>query len=195
MTKLSKRLLRLGLAVGLMLGVAGSASAVGLNYFISPANDGTAGAGDPFVASPGAASLNLWLSAAAATAGPGVLAALAPQALAATGGVTFTGFTVDPGLSGATGGFVLGSNTAALVTFSIGGGTVTFGVTPIRIGTLGISVAGVGSVTHTGDYFGLDFGTYNGDDGVVISGVPEPGTLLLLGAGMAGLALFGRRES
>ncbi len=158
MERLSKRLLRAGLALGLMLGLAGSASALPIDWYVSPGNTGATPGSEPVSIGLGSTSLDIWVNASAAASGPGVLAFEAPTGFTAVGPLTFTSWTVDPGLSAAAGGFTQGANTATSVLFSVGAGTVTFATGPLRIGTLVVNASGVGGgVSVSGTYFSLGF--------------------------------------
>jgi hypothetical protein len=93
-------------------------------------------------------------------------------------------------------------NPAALLTFNLNTTADTFqgsrgdringNFTPLELGTLTISLANVGDITlWTGDYIDANHNTLSATAPQVlaITFIPEPGTLLLLGVGMGGLAV------
>jgi hypothetical protein len=168
---------------------------VGINLFHSPANDGTFTT-DPLVIPAGPFTLNLW-----ATPSQFVFA-LNPMNFTATGGITINlPFTSTPNVpanscQAATGATCGGASATA---FLMGWADDTNGSNagvPIKLGTIQLTNAGgLGTLNFTGGA-GVDVDTVDItlDPNTVLSSIPEPGTLLLLGAGLTGLVLQGSRR-
>ena len=182
-------------AVSFLVGAAERASATAVNLFDSALNNGTTGADLSFTAAVGSHTVNLWGT-------PSIdVYSMAAMTLKATGGIT-----IGAGASG----FVCfsalcteGLTNAALtqVQFSMDDATAGFltGV-PVHMATLILDfTAAPGTFSLTGGAgTNFDFGDINIDSDGILSTtqVPEPGTLLLLVTGLAGLAVQGRhRES
>ena len=173
-----------------LVGAAERASATPVNFFDSTLNDGTGGASIALGA--GAHTLNLWAT-------PSVFVyALSPVMLTATGGFTTTTCTAASALAlcGA------GTATSRLVSWADDINGSAAGI-PIHIATILVNNTGEPGTFSMSAGAGVDeaFGDIALDDtlpvtGGILTSVPEPGTLLLLVTGLAGLAVQGRhRES
>jgi len=169
-----------------LVGAAERASATAVNFFHSPANDG-AFTTDPLTIGAGAFTLNLW-------AKPTVdVYAMNPMNFEATGDMTIGTFTAASGavISG------VGTATTKVIGWSDDIAGSLAGVS-IKLGTLVINNAGGVGTFNLKSGQGTDFAftDISIDSNTILSSVPEPGTLLLLVTGLAGLAVQGRhRES
>lgn len=171
-------------AVSFLVGAAERASATPVNFFHSPANDGTS-SGDPLAIGAGAFTLNLWAT-------PSVdVYAMNPMNFTATGDMTIGAFVAGSA-------FVI-SGVATSTTKVIGWSDDISGSlagVPIKLWTLVINNAGgVGTFSLTsGAGTDQSFTDISIDPNPILTSVPEPGTLLLLVTGLAGLAVQGRRH-
>ncbi len=183
MRKLVSRFALSLLTVGMLVGTAGTASAVAVNLFHSPANDGTFSA-DPLTVGSNF-TLNLW------AVSPIDVYALNPMNLLATGSIGMGACTAAT--NALCGGSVGTTNRIVAWDEAING---LLAGTPVKIAEIAITVgAGVGTLNLTSgagtDFYFTDITI---DPNTILSAVPEPGTLMLLGIGLSGLVLQGRRR-
>ena len=183
---MKKRVGRFALAgSALLLGLAaGSASAITLPFFLLPG--GTAG-GPPVIPGAGSTVFQLWVDPSAISGGTfgidGQLQAAGTLKMTAFAGIAANGTTGNLNTTSQNLNFVSGD--------AVNGNSV-----PFEIGTVTISNGGgpAGDVTlFTGDYIASDFiTTVPATTPQILAGMPEPGTLVLLGVGLGGLAAIAR---
>jgi hypothetical protein len=173
------------LVVGFGAGSA-SAAAIDVGFFFLPG--GSVG-GPPVTPGAGTTSLQLWVDDTNAVGG-GALGVTDIKILS-SGGLSMNTFAPTTNVN--SGVFSLVGNTLNIPNTL--GSTLTAGA--FELGTINVVNGGVGDITlFSGDYLsgtGSAQTTFNTLPQTLAAVVPEPGTLLLVGAGLAGLGVLVRR--
>lgn len=196
--KSSIRRLVVAVAGVLLLFGVGSASAAPIPFFyLVPTGPGVV----PTVVSAGSTTLQLWVDATGVNDGAGNVGVIGIQdvAILGHGALTMTAFSAIAGAPAFTLSNLVNSTELLLSTGDTGATNPNGQPGPWEVGTLTVNDAGgAGDVTlWSGDYFDAAFNNPNVTaPQTLASAIPEPGTLVLLGAGMGGLAvLIGRSRS
>lgn len=182
--------------------VAGAASATSINMTVSNNGGGTQVGNDvEFAAGGGTVVYNLSITTTEATKGVGVSASF----LGGTGSGTNAGALIDFGTFTVMGLLGTGVPAGTFADSLIGWNYGTVG-TALPAGTYSLGTLTVNATGNTDVVFGLVRGVdviqdvnFNPIPGVTsasaaITVVPEPGTALLMGLGIVGLAFAGRRD-